>query len=451
MDPFKFKKKLDTVGPGFCLAKWEQVTLHLHNGTTHSCYHPMVHKIPLDELKNNPSAIHNTFYKKLQRKEMLEGGRPEECSFCWNIEDSSNECYSDRLYKSSTLAPENFEKIKNLDWKGDYNPAYVEVSFNNLCNMACCYCSPIVSSRYMEEIKKYGGYYITINNYPHAILHDLKIYGDKLPIDKNKHNPYIEAFWKWFPELYKTLKNFRITGGEPLINKNTYLVLDKILENPKEDLQLSINSNLSIPESYFTIFLKYLDKIQDSVLKDNFILYTSLESTAKQAEYVRYGLDYNKWLKYVNKLIDEYDIKISIMCTYNALSVSSFLDFLKLVKKFKIRKPSKFFVDVPYLELPKFMSVLVLDKEFFIPKLNEQVDFVLNNDIFTLDEKNRIKQISDFYNHFHNNLNEQELKDLKKSFYSFFKEYDKRRNLNFLEIFPEYESFWKQCGVISNG
>lgn len=438
MDPFKFKKKLDTVGPGFCLAKWEQVTLHLHNGTTHSCYHPMVHKIPLDELKNNPSAIHNTYHKKLQRKIMLEGGRPPECSFCWNIEDSSDKCYSDRLYKSATIAPENFEKIKNINWKEDYNPAYVEVSFSNLCNMACCYCSPIVSSRYMEEIKKYGPYDIFIDGYPN-VLHEIKGYGDKTPIDKDQHNPYVEAFWKWFPQLYKTLKNFRITGGEPLINKNTYLVLDKILENPKEGLELSINSNLSIPDSYFTIFLKYLDKIQNSVFKDNFILYTSLESTGKQAEYVRYGLNFEKWVNNINNLLDNFDIKISIMCTYNALSVSSFLEFLKLVKQFKLKNPGKFFIDIPYLEIPKFMSVLVLDEEFFIPKLNEQIEFVCNDDLFNESEKNRIKQIYDFYVHHRRKLKEKELNDLKKSFYMFFKEYDKRRNLNFLETFPEYK------------
>lgn len=438
MDPFEFKKKLDKVGPGFCLAKWEQVTLHLHNGTTHSCYHPRVHAIPLNELKNNPSAIHNTFYKKLQRKIMLEGGRPPECSFCWNIEDSSDKCYSDRLYKSATIAPENFEKIKNINWKEDYNPAYVEVSFSNLCNMACCYCSPIVSSRYMEEIKKYGPYDIFIDGYPN-VLHEIKGYGDKTPIDKDHHNPYVEAFWKWFPQLYKTLKNFRITGGEPLINKNTYLVLDKILENPKEGLELSINSNLSIPDSYFTIFLKYLDKIQNSVFKDNFILYTSLESTGKQAEYVRYGLNFEKWVNNINNLLDNFDIKISIMCTYNALSVSSFLEFLKLVKQFKLKNPGKFFIDIPYLEIPKFMSVLVLDEEFFIPKLNEQIEFVCNDDLFNESEKNRIKQIYDFYVHHRRKLKEKELNDLKKSFYMFFKEYDKRRNLNFLETFPEYK------------
>ena len=41
----EMKQKLDGVGCGFCLAKWTQVTMHLHDGTTHSCHHPTPHKI----------------------------------------------------------------------------------------------------------------------------------------------------------------------------------------------------------------------------------------------------------------------------------------------------------------------------------------------------------------------------------------------------------------------
>ena len=37
--------------PSYCLAKWHHVTLYLQDGTTHSCYHPRPHKIPLSELK----------------------------------------------------------------------------------------------------------------------------------------------------------------------------------------------------------------------------------------------------------------------------------------------------------------------------------------------------------------------------------------------------------------
>jgi len=50
--------------PTMCTAKWLQSTIYLQNGTTHSCHHPAVHKIPLEELKDNPSALHNTIHKK---------------------------------------------------------------------------------------------------------------------------------------------------------------------------------------------------------------------------------------------------------------------------------------------------------------------------------------------------------------------------------------------------
>ena len=61
----KVRDQLNQKGCGFCLAKWTQVTMHLGVGLTHSCHHPVQHKIPLAELKRNPSALHNIRYKKL--------------------------------------------------------------------------------------------------------------------------------------------------------------------------------------------------------------------------------------------------------------------------------------------------------------------------------------------------------------------------------------------------
>jgi len=54
------REKLKKISCSMCLAKWTQVTMHLHNGHTHSCHHPAPHFIPLDELKDNPHALHNT-------------------------------------------------------------------------------------------------------------------------------------------------------------------------------------------------------------------------------------------------------------------------------------------------------------------------------------------------------------------------------------------------------
>ena len=39
-------------------------------------------------------------------------------------------------------------------------------------------------------------------------------YNNKTNAQFHKDQSHVEAFWKWFPDLYKTLEVFRITGGE---------------------------------------------------------------------------------------------------------------------------------------------------------------------------------------------------------------------------------------------
>ena len=46
----KLRKELDNVGEGFCLAKWNQVSILLQTGQTHSCHHPRPHVVPVREL-----------------------------------------------------------------------------------------------------------------------------------------------------------------------------------------------------------------------------------------------------------------------------------------------------------------------------------------------------------------------------------------------------------------
>ena len=82
------KEQLDSVSPSMCLAKWKQVSLHLTTGKTNSCYHPPLHDIDVKPLTFHPGALHNTAEKKQARKQMLEGKRPDECSYCWNAEDN---------------------------------------------------------------------------------------------------------------------------------------------------------------------------------------------------------------------------------------------------------------------------------------------------------------------------------------------------------------------------
>ena len=88
MNDLEYKKQiLDTKSASFCGAKWYNATIWLGSGMTTSCHHPLPHKIDLEAIKTNPSAIHNTVQKKKQRKQMQCGDRPSGCEYCWKIED----------------------------------------------------------------------------------------------------------------------------------------------------------------------------------------------------------------------------------------------------------------------------------------------------------------------------------------------------------------------------
>jgi organic radical activating enzyme len=253
----KAKEQLDAISPSMCYAKWAQVSMHLTNGMTHSCYHPPTHKIPLKELENNITALHNTEEKKEQRRQMLKGERPEGCSYCWKIEDTG--ARSDRVYRSGEYwAQESKEDILDAGAGGNINPRYVEVNFNQACNFKCSYCSPHLSNSWEKEIKEFGPYDIVEGE--HNNLASLKQKG-LMPLKvAQAENPYVTAFWKWWPEMYKTLQVFRMTGGEPLMDSNTFKVLDYVYANPNKNLELSITSNMCPPKQ--ALFDKFIDMVK---------------------------------------------------------------------------------------------------------------------------------------------------------------------------------------------
>ncbi len=39
-----------------------------------------------------------------------------------------------------------------------------------------------------------------------------------------------------------------MTGGEPMMDKNTYKVLDYVIDHPKKDLHLNVTSNMCPPD-----------------------------------------------------------------------------------------------------------------------------------------------------------------------------------------------------------
>ena len=452
--PVEVKKKLDKVGCGFCLAKWTQVTLHLGTGMTHSCHHPSPHKIPLNELKRNPSALHNTRFKKTRRKEMLEGKRPEECNYCWNVEDNSNS-FSDRVFKSAEpWSLKDYDKIKDSYWRADFNPRYVEVSFGNACNFACSYCGPQYSSKWVEEIEKHGGY-PTEHNF--NAIDQIKA-RDQMPYKQSEDNPYVEAFWKWWPSLYPDLHTFRMTGGEPLMSKDVWKVLEYIKDNPtiNPNLSLSINTNLGVPDKLVDRFIEIAKDLCENNKVRELIVFTSVEATGAQAEYSRFGLKYEKFWSNVDKILTKLPkVTVNIMATYNALSVFTYSDLIDRVFEYKKKHAngerywvSALQLDTAYLRWPTHLSVKILtpEQKQLILKAAEKAlyygikEFTKGNYGFSNVEIQKIKRLYD-YSIGTSNFDQDKY---RKDFIKFVDEYDNRRDTNFLGTFPQFKELYAE-------
>jgi hypothetical protein len=111
------ERVLDTKSTSFCGAKWYNATTWLGSGTTASCHHPPAHKIPIEEIKRNYTAIHNTDHKKEMRRMMQSGERPRECEYCWKMEDMGKDAVSDRTFKSIIYTDEELQQAFDADVK----------------------------------------------------------------------------------------------------------------------------------------------------------------------------------------------------------------------------------------------------------------------------------------------------------------------------------------------
>lgn len=435
------KEKLDSVGSGFCPQKWRWLALYLHSGLKHSCHHPPPLYIPQEELKANPSALHNTVHEKEQRKTMLEGGRPSECSYCWNIEDLDKT--SDRVYKNTDTInnlfdlDEEIELLRNTPWDQNVNPYNMEISFSNTCNFKCGYCCPSFSSAWEDEIRQHGNYDLNYNQYG---INDY-IFSEK------DDNPYVEAFWEWWPDLKKDLKIFRITGGEPLLTNNTYKLLDTLQQDGNPDLFLQINTNLGVTNRRVKEFCDRVQQLIENKEIKNLRLFTSLECTGKQAEYIRRRLNYELFLENVNTVLETVPTAyLSFMTTYNVLTVPYFKDFLQLIVELREKWGSRILIDIPHLKEPPHWTMNILSKEFGV-YIDRDVEFMKQNGFSDI-EIGKMERVRDYFYDDSHGITEEYRLNARRDFASFFPEYDRRSNSNLVETFPEFKEFLEWCKTL---
>lgn len=447
-------KLANEISETFCFAKWHHTTIYLHKGQTHSCYHPKPHDIPVDELKFDPSALHNTQTKIDERVQMLNGEKPEGCQYCWNVEELGGDHVSDRMIRNASIyTDDRYEEIATNPPEYKIKPEYIEVAFSNECNFKCGYCHPQHSSSFYNEIKKHG-------RVPNVKNHNCDIRW--INAMEEDQNPYVDAWWKWWPAMSDSLNILRITGGEPLLHKSTWRIFEELANDPKPNLEINMNSNLGMSSRHVEKLVRHINSLRDQESIRQFKLFTSIDTWGERAEYLRTGLDLDLWEKNQDIYIRGVKSHITHMCTFNVLSVTTFKDYLaKILEWRKIyddvildnlgSDPNvrKIRFDTPYLKEPLQYDMHILPKDDFVHYFDECLDFIKDNIVeddttmFSQLEYERFRRVRDYF--VTEQYDVERVRQGRRDFYHWFSEYDRRRNTDFLETFPEYTEFWELC------
>ena len=454
---------IDPISDSFCGAKWYNATIWLGHGGTASCHHPPAHNIDKEEIKTNPSAIHNTRHKKKMRQMMLEGTRPKECEYCWKIEDmekdaDGNRPVSDRTFKTHIYSDQELEKIATMDPAEDINLKTLEIAFDRTCQFACSYCNPAFSTSWVKDIRTNGGY-SNIRSDARGHFIDDAPYAD--PFEKDEGNPYVKAFWEWWPELSLELDELRITGGEPTMSASVWGLFDWFKENGDihpnaKQMRYAINSNLGAKETLITKLAEATQHVE------RFHLYTSGEAFGAQGEYIRDGLDFPQFSQNCVKLLRDGKIEgFHMMMTINALCLDSMVEFLdwvlELKREFGHNKPS---FSVNILRFPSFQSALTLPDNLRT-KYHDQLlawhrKVQQSNEVdgtgralvqsWEADQLSRLIEYLDVVKTPHRNTADQW--KLEHDFKVFYDQYDVRRGKDFRKTFPNLVEWYDSLNVV---
>lgn len=224
------------------------------------------------------------------RQQMLAGVRPTACNKCWALEDSG--ITSDRQLKNSMLDYYTNLDIQVLYQQARDNQASIvsyKIDTSTVCNATCVTCGPHSSSSWQRLSKKYSG------TQP-VVFNNTKIKKSAVDTVINFENA--------------VTINFR--GGEPLMSKTNFYILEKLLEHGNVDCFLSFTTNGSIvlDSSQWELISRFKN------LNFNF----SIDGIKKVFEYMRYPLSWDKLLENID-ICKQRNVPISASYTISNINL----------------------------------------------------------------------------------------------------------------------------------
>ena len=275
----------------------------------------------------------------------------------------------------------------------------------NLCNLKCYMCSPWSSSKIAAEEKEHRGF-----NKP--VL--MQGYNGE---DKKK---------ELFHEIYLMSNNMtkmHIQGGEPLIHPDFPEFIELISQSPNaKNLHVEINTNATvIPNILYNIAEKFR----------KLTLIVSVDGVGERGSYVRSGLNWKKFDDNVKQCVKHDKIEVQFLPTISLLTIGYLDDITDYISQYVENIVGNIhwanFVVAPEYFRPSLLPVEI--KQFYIEKMKYHIENKWQHYVF-----DSIKSC----------LNgEQESHELFIQGIKKIKSFDKVRNANLLDHFPEFKDYYE--------
>jgi organic radical activating enzyme len=306
-----FPIKTDTA----CQLKWTWSSIYLYTGTTNSCHRVEKSMLSADTF----GQFHNTAKKLQDRQTMLAGNWPKGgCDYCEKIESAGGS--SDRMLHLAIpdLTPPELDTDPTAI---RVTPRIVEVYFDNTCNLQCVYCHDGFSSRIQQENVRFG----TFESNGVVIGNTHQRHPEQQQLT--------EELWTWLDANYATVRRFHLLGGEPFYQRQFDTCMDFLYNHSNKDLEFNIVTNLMIDTDRLKGYIERIKGLVATRKIKRLDITASIDCWGEQQEYIRSGLDLNKWQQNFEYLVGERWITLNINQVVSALSVPTMPALLRYVNQ----------------------------------------------------------------------------------------------------------------------
>ena len=289
---------------------------------------------------NNPGETaleswNNDNYKELRRA-LANDERPERCAVCWHNEDSG--IVSNRQQWEHDNWNTFADKISvNDDYSVNNPPYWVELKVSNFCNLKCIMCSTHSSYKRVADLDIISKY--TKDGYETRLLRPTDLFA---------------SLNEW-PELWDHVHTLQFTGGEPIINKEHYDLLEGIPLEAKKRIRLRYASNLS-----YIKFKKYdLIKIWNEFKHVN--IKVSMDGVGDVYNYIRQDGDWDTVYANMMALNNEPGIDVAAGITVQAHNIYQMPEFYQFWKESPVDLK---FITANILQTPNYLSPAIWQGEY---------------------------------------------------------------------------------------